>query len=106
ILLVMVGLALLFLLGYVVPQFAQMYESLDTPLPLFTRAVIGLGMRVREWWIVLLVVPCLALLWLDRRSRDPVVRERLDAWVLRRRFFGTLVDRKSTRLDSSHGKIS
>lgn len=96
ILLVMVGLALLFLLGYVVPQFAQMYESLDTPLPLFTRAVIGLGMRVREWWIVLLVVPCLALLWLDRRSRDPVVRERLDAWVLRRRFFGTLVARVET----------
>src|SRR5688572_3142807 len=33
ILIVVVGLALLFLLGYVVPQFAQMYESLDVALP-------------------------------------------------------------------------
>jgi len=33
ILLVVVGGALLFLLGYVVPQFAQMYESLDVALP-------------------------------------------------------------------------
>ena len=96
ILLVMVGLALLFLLGYVVPQFAQMYESLDAELPLFTRAVIGLGMFVREWWIVLLVVPFLALLWLDRRSRDPAFRERLDGWLLRRRFFGPLVAKVET----------
>lgn len=96
ILLVMVGLALLFLLGYVVPQFAQMYESLDAPLPLFTRAVIGVGMFVREWWIVLLAAPCLALLWLDRRSRDPAFRERLDGWVLRRRFFGPLVAKVET----------
>lgn len=96
ILLVMVGLALLFLLGYVVPQFAQMYESLDAELPLFTRAVIGVGMFVREWWLLLLVVPCLALLWLDRRSRDPAFRERLDGWLLRRRFFGALVAKIET----------
>ncbi|MGE8279437.1 MAG: type II secretion system F family protein, partial [Stenotrophomonas sp.] len=36
ILLLVVGGALLFLLGYVVPQFAQMYESLDVTLPWFT----------------------------------------------------------------------
>ena len=35
ILLLMVGLSLLFLLGYVVPQFAAMYESLDAKLPCF-----------------------------------------------------------------------
>src|SRR5688572_14990330 len=34
ILVVMVALSLMFLLGYVVPQFAAMYESLDAPLPL------------------------------------------------------------------------
>lgn len=61
ILLVMVGLSLLmFLLGYVVPQFAAMYESLDAPLPLFTRLVLGVGLFVRDWWILLLVVPALA----------------------------------------------
>lgn len=96
ILLVMVGLSLLFLLGYVVPQFAQMYESLDAELPLFTRAVLGVGLFVRDWWIVLVVVPALALWWLDRKRRDPAVRERIDAWLLARRFFGPLVAKIET----------
>ena len=47
--------ALLFLLGYVVPQFAAMYESLDVELPWFTKMVLGIGLFVRDWWIVLLV---------------------------------------------------
>src|SRR3546814_7378341 len=71
ILLVMVSGSLLFLLGYVVPQFAGMYESLDAPMPWFTQIVLGLGLFVRDWWILLLVVP-------------------------------ELLDRKSTRLNSSH----
>ena len=96
ILLVMVGLSLLFLLGYVVPQFAQMYESLDATLPLFTRVVLGVGLFVRDWWIVLVVVPALALLWIDRKRRDPAFREWLDGWVLRRRFFGALVAKVET----------
>src|SRR5690606_7538126 len=43
ILLLMVGLSLLFLLGYVVPQFAAMYDSLDAQLPWFSRLVLGVG---------------------------------------------------------------
>src|SRR5690606_3382811 len=60
ILLAMVGLSMMFLLGYVVPQFAAMYESLDAPLPLFTRIVLALGLFVRDWWVVLLAVPARA----------------------------------------------
>ncbi len=96
ILLVMVGLSLLFLLGYVVPQFAAMYESLNAELPLFTRIVLGLGLFVRDWWIVLLVLPALALWWFDRKRRDPAFREAFDAWLLRRRFAGALVARVET----------
>ena len=96
ILLVMVGLSLLFLLGYVVPQFAQMYESLDAELPLFTQLVLGVGLFVRDWWILLVVVPVLALWWVDRKRRDPAFRERLDGWLLRRRFFGALVAKVET----------
>lgn len=96
ILLTMVGLSLLFLLGYVVPQFAAMYESLDAELPLFTRIVLGLGLFVRDWWIILLAIPALALLWVDRKRRDPAFRERLDAWVLERKFAGSLIARIET----------
>lgn len=96
ILLVMVGLSLLFLLGYVVPQFAQMYESLDAELPAFTRIVLGVGLLVRDWWIILVAVPALALLWFDRKRRDPAFREAFDGWLLRRKFAGALVARIET----------
>ncbi|WP_133001168.1 type II secretion system protein XpsF [Luteimonas arsenica] len=96
ILIVMVGLALLFLLGYVVPQFGVMYESLDAELPFFTKIVLGLGELVRDWWIVLLAVPSLAVLWLDRRLRNPAFRARFDEWLLERRLAGGLVARIET----------
>ena len=96
ILLVMVLLSLLFLLGFVVPQFAAMYESLDAELPLFSQIVVGLGMFVRDWWIVLVVLPALALWWFDRKRRDPAFRARLDEWLLRQRFAGPLVAKVET----------
>ena len=96
ILLAMVGLSLLFLLGYVVPQFASMYDSLDAELPWFSRLVLGLGVFVRDWWIVILAVPLLALLWLDRKRRDPAFMLAFDGWLLRRKLAGSLVARLDT----------
>lgn len=96
ILVVMVGLSLLFLLGYVVPQFAAMYDSLDAQLPVFTRLVLGVGELVRDWWLLMLAVPLLALLWFDRRLRDPAFRARFDAWLLDTRLAGPLVAKLET----------
>ena len=96
ILLAMVGLSLLFLLGFVVPQFAAMYDSLDAELPLFSKIVVNLGLFVRDWWIVLVVLPALALWWFDRKRRDPAFRARLDAWLLRQQFAGPLVAKIET----------
>lgn len=96
ILVVMVGLSLLFLLGYVVPQFAAMYDSLDAQLPVFTRLVLGVGELVRDWWLLMLAVPLLALLWFDRRLRDPAFRARFDAWLLGTRLAGPLVAKLET----------
>ena len=73
-----------------------MYESLDAPLPLFTRSVLALGLFVRDWWIVLLVVPALALWWLDRRLRDAAFRTRFDGWVLGLRLVGPMMARLET----------
>ena len=96
ILLLMVGLSLLFLLGYVVPQFAAMYESLDADLPWFSKLVLGLGVFVRDWWIVVLALPLLALLWLDRKRRDPAFMRRFDGWLLERKLAGPLVAKLDT----------
>lgn len=91
ILLLLVGLSLLFLLGYVVPQFGAMYESLGAELPWFSKLVLGAGEFVRGWWIVLLALPLLALLWLERKRRDPVFMQRLDGWLLQRKLLGSLL---------------
>jgi general secretion pathway protein F len=96
ILLVMVGLSLLFLLGYVVPQFATMYESLDATLPFFTRIVLGIGLFVRDFWIVLLAIPAFALWWFDRKLREPAFRARFDVWLLRQKIAGPLVAKLET----------
>ncbi len=96
ILMVMVSLSLLFLLGFVVPQFASMYDSLDAPLPWFSKIVLGVGMFVRDWWILLLVVPALLVWWFDRKRRDPVFRARFDEWILKQKFAGTLVAKMET----------
>lgn len=96
ILLVMVGLSLLFLLGYVVPQFAGMYDSLDAQLPWFSRLVLGVGVFVRGWWIAMLAVPLLAVLWLERKRRDPAFMLRFDAWLLQRKLAGPLVAKLDT----------
>jgi general secretion pathway protein F len=106
ILLVVVGLALLFLLGYVVPQFAQMYESLDVALPWFTRAVLHVGLFVRDWWIVLLVVPALAALWFERKRRDPDFRLLFDSWLLRQPMVGALIGKlEAARLARTLGTL-
>jgi general secretion pathway protein F len=96
ILLAMVGLSLLFLLGYVVPQFSAMYESLDADLPWFSQAVLGLGVFVRGWWLLLLAIPVLALLWLERKRRDQAFMHRFDAWLLGNRLAGPLAAKLDT----------
>ena len=96
ILLVIVGLSLMFLLGFVVPQFAAMYESLDVELPWFTQLVLGLGTLVHDWWFVLIAIPALVAWWFDRKRREPAFRARFDEWLLRQKFAGTLVAKLET----------
>ena len=93
ILMATVLLSMGFLLGYVVPQFAEMYANLQAELPWFSKMVLGLGMAVREWWWLLLALVFLALIlanaWLKRPESKPV----LDAWLLKRKVLGPLLAR-------------
>lgn len=96
ILLIVVGLALLFLLGYVVPQFAQMYESLDVEQPWFTSMVMAIGAFVQQAWFVLMALPLVGVWWFDRKRRDPAFRNRFDDWLLQRKLVGPLVAKLET----------
>ncbi|MDX3934283.1 type II secretion system F family protein [Stenotrophomonas sp. TWI700] len=96
ILLAVVGGALLFLLGYVVPQFALMYESLDVALPWFTQWVLTAGLVVREGWIIMIVVPAVIALVVERRLRQPAARLAVDGWLLQRKGIGPLLAKLET----------
>ena len=96
ILLAVVGGALLFLLGYVVPQFALMYESLDVALPWFTQWVLTAGLVVREGWIIMIVVPAVIALVVERRLRQPATRLAMDGWLLQRKGIGPLLAKLET----------
>jgi len=96
ILLAVVGGALLFLLGYVVPQFALMYESLDVALPWFTQWVLTAGLVVREGWIIMIVVPAVIALVVERRLRQPARRLAMDGWLLQRNGIGPLLAKLET----------
>jgi len=106
ILLTVVGGALLFLMGYVVPEFAAMYASLDAELGWSTRLVLGLGEWVRDGWWLLLGGLLVALWVLERRLRTPAFRVRWDGWLLRQRLVGPLLARLETaRLARTMGTL-
>ncbi len=47
---------LTFLMSYVVPQFAELYRSMNTPLPAITVFMLGIGESIRHHYIIILTV--------------------------------------------------
>ena len=83
ILLAVGALVLAFLLFYVVPRFAGVYEGLATELPFFSALLLALGRAVREHGVVLAALALAlgaALAWAVRR---PGFRAWLDARLWR-----------------------
>jgi general secretion pathway protein F len=71
---VLVGVAVIsifILLGYVVPQFTEMFDNVGQALPLSTRITIGAGEFLRDWGWLLAVIIALGLLLLQRQLKDP-----------------------------------
>ena len=76
VLVVVAIIAITILLGYVVPQFTQMFEDVGQALPLSTRVVIAIGDFLQAWgWILPLAVG--GCYWyLQRQLADPVGERR------------------------------
>ncbi len=47
---VVLTLAVLFLVGFVVPKFATMFRSRNLQLPLFTELLMGFGLSLQQFW--------------------------------------------------------
>ena len=80
--------SVVFLLAYVVPRFAQVYQSAGARLPWATRFLIDVGRLVADyWWVGLVcVAACVGLVRLLLRNER--VRLGLDGLLLRLPIFG------------------
>jgi general secretion pathway protein F len=89
-------LSLMLILAYVVPQFEQTFAQAGRALPLPTQVVIFLGTGVKQWWWAIAAIAVLWFLWMKRRLRNPVVRTRWDARLLRWPLIGDVVTKVET----------
>ncbi len=113
------GLVVLFLLGYVVPRFAGVYDEVGRELPVLSRLLIDWGrlMNTNGWALAILVVAAVAaaaLAWGRLKSllgrlarRVPALGERLRVYHLARfyRTVGMLL-RGGTPLVTAFGMVS
>ena len=77
------GLAVIFLMTFVVPRFAEMFASRGIDLPLPTQIVIGLSDLLRIYWYVFLGAGIGAVWGIRRAWRTPSARRRLDTLLHR-----------------------
>ena len=83
ILVVVAVVSVLVLLGYVVPQFADMFASAGETLPLSTRITIAVGELIKSWgWVIALGCAGIAL-YLRQQLRDPRRQLRMHDALLR-----------------------
>jgi len=82
--------SILMLLGYVVPQFTEMFAEFDQALPLSTKITVAVGEAIRSYsWILLLLIPAGA--WFVRRQlADRRSARRWHAWLLRLPMIGDI----------------
>src|SRR5271163_2966255 len=86
----MVGLLFVFLITFVVPQFAKLYDSLGSKLPGITLALLALGTDAQKY--ALYVVPTLAAIayGVYRWSATEAGSSRIDAIRVRMPIFGNI----------------
>ena len=84
------------LLIWVVPQFEATFAQAGKALPLPTLVVVTAGKFMRAWWWALAAVIALGIMWYRSRGRNPVVRHRRDARLLRIPLLGDLIGKVET----------
>jgi type II secretory pathway component PulF len=87
------GLVVLFVLAFVIPEFAGLFHEQSMPLPFVTRLIVGTAnLLASYWWLCILGV--VALWWLaSAYTNTPHGRLRWDRLKLRLPLVGTLLTR-------------
>ena len=91
ILVVVAIVSILILLGYVVPQFTQMFEGVGQVLPLSTRITIAAGEAIQSYGWLLLLVMGGAIAFMQRQLMQPASAYKWHAWALKLPFAGDII---------------
>ena len=86
-------LAIVVLLGFVVPRFKPIFAGAGKAVPAMTQLVLWMGDAMRNYWWLMLAAAVLAVMFVKRRLRDPEVRYRVDRWLVTAPVVGPLFAR-------------
>ena len=85
-----VGLALVVLLAYVVPQFVPVFQDMGAELPALTKVVVAVSDFLAVAWWTIPVAAAGLFVWLRRVWTNPESRRRFDEQILRVKVIGPL----------------
>jgi len=91
ILVVVAVVSIFILLGYVVPQFTQMFDGMGEALPISTRITIAVGESLQAYGWVLILLVAAAFWFLRRQLADPASAYKWHAAALRLPLLGEIV---------------
>ncbi|MCK5326862.1 MAG: type II secretion system F family protein [Woeseiaceae bacterium] len=91
ILVVVALLSIFILLGYVVPQFTQMFDGMGEALPLSTRITIAVGEGLQSWGWILVVLVAGAFWYLRQQLSQPASAYKWHVALLRMPLMGEIV---------------
>jgi type IV pilus assembly protein PilC len=90
VLIVLVLCLLVFLVTYVVPNFAQLYSSMSARLPTVTQVLIAVGTTARSYVLVFFAAVVLGIFLFTLWSRKESAREKIDAVKMRTPILGEI----------------
>ncbi len=91
ILVVVAVVSIFVLLGYVVPQFTEMFDGVGRALPLSTRITIAVGEGLQAWGWVLVLLVVAGVVFMRRQLASPASAYKWHALVLRLPVAGAIV---------------
>ncbi|WES69307.1 protein transport protein HofC [Superficieibacter sp. HKU1] len=76
---------------WVLPEFAAIYQTFNTPLPALTRGVMAFADVIQQWGIYLLVTPLIIVGVFNRLQHNTSWRMRRQKWLLACPIAGSLI---------------
>ena len=80
-----------FLLGYVVPQVVQVFDSMNQELPWLTKTMLALSALVREWGLIIALSLVVAYILFSRAMNNENFKYKVHSFQLRLPVIGRLI---------------